>query len=130
MLWLIIVRDVHGKKPTDNIFQDSLNLHEFVKAALLEQVIDIIDPILLSEREGENRVNDITCNENQNGSPKRLECLIFILEIGVACSVEFPRERMNMGAVIIELHSIRKKFLGTNMHRKRFQATGKFCFSW
>ena len=82
------------------------------------------------EREGENRVNDITCNESQNGSPKRLECLIFILEIGVACSVEFSRERMNMGAVIIELHSIRKKFLGTNRHRQRFQATGKFCLSW
>ena len=43
-----------GKRPTDNIFQDNLNLHNFVKAILLEQIIDdIIDPILLSEREGE-----------------------------------------------------------------------------
>ena len=126
---ILLLEMFTGKKPTDNIFQDSLNLHEFVKAALPEQVIDIIDPILLSEREGENRVNDINCNESQNGSLKRLECLIFILEIGVACSVEFPRERMTMGAVIIELHSIRKEFLGTNIHRQRFQATGKFCLS-
>uniref|UniRef100_A0A7N2MKH7 non-specific serine/threonine protein kinase n=1 Tax=Quercus lobata TaxID=97700 RepID=A0A7N2MKH7_QUELO len=123
---ILLLEMFTGKKPTDNIFQDSLNLHEFVKAALPERVIDIIDPILLWEREGENRVNDITCNESQNGSPKRLECLIFILEIEVACSVEFPRERMNMGAVIIELHSIRKKFLGTNIHRQRFQATAVF----
>ncbi|XP_030933323.1 LRR receptor-like serine/threonine-protein kinase EFR isoform X3 [Quercus lobata] len=96
----------------------------YTPPALSERVIDIIDPILLCER-GENRVNNITCNESQIGSPKRLECLIFILEIGVACSVEFPRERMNMGVVIIELHSIRKKFLGTNIHRQRIQATGK-----
>ena len=39
-----------------------------------------------------------------------------ILGIGVACSIELPRERMNMSAVIIELHSIRKKLLETNLH--------------
>ena len=39
-----------------------------------------------------------------------------ILGIGVACSIELPRERMNMSAVIIELHSIRKKLLDTNLH--------------
>nr|XP_023922334.1 probable LRR receptor-like serine/threonine-protein kinase At3g47570 [Quercus suber] len=122
---ILLLEMFTGKKLTNNIFQDNLNLHDFVKAALPERVIDIIDPILLWEGEGENRVNDITCNESQHGSPKRLECLIFILEIGVACSVELPRERMNMGAVIITLHSIRKKFLGTNIHRQRFQATDK-----
>ena len=89
---ILLLEMFTGKKPTDNIFQDSLNLHEFVKASLPERVIDIIDPILLWEREGENRVNDITCNENQNGSLRRLECLIFILEIGVACSVESKRK--------------------------------------
>jgi hypothetical protein len=119
------------KRPTDNIFQESLNLHEFVKAALSERIIDIIDPILLWKREeGETRMNNITRNESQNGSPKGKECLILILEIGVACSVEFPRERMNTSAVIIELLSIRQKLLGTNIRRQRLQVTGKFCFSW
>ena len=95
------------KKPIDNIFQDSLNLHNFVKAALLERIVDIIDPTLLCDREeGETRVNDITHNKSQNGSPKIQECLTFILGIGVACSVEFPSERMNIGAVVIELHAI------------------------
>ena len=74
-------------------------------------------------------MNDITRNERHNGSPNGKECLILILGIGVACSVEFPRERMNMGAVIIELHSIRQKLLGTNIHRQRLQGTGKFCLS-
>ena len=39
------------KRPTDSIFQNNLNLHDFVKAALPEQIVDIIDPILLWERE-------------------------------------------------------------------------------
>ena len=125
---ILLLEMFTGKRPTDNLFQD--NLHDFVKAVLPERIIDILDPILLWEREeGETRMNDITCNEGQNGSPNGKECLILILGIGVACSVEFPRERMNMGAVIIELHSIRQKLLGTNIHRQRLQGTGKFCLS-
>jgi hypothetical protein len=114
-------------RPTDNIFQDNFNLHDFVKAALPERIIDIIDPILLWEREEEEtRMNEITRNEDQHGSRKSQECLILILGIGVACSVEFPRERMNMSDVIIQLHSIRQKLLRTNIRRQRLQATGKF----
>ena len=126
---ILLLEMFTGKRPTDSIFQDSLNLHEFVKAALPKRIIDIIDPILLWERQEEEiRMNDAD-NEDQNGSPNGKECLILILGIGVACSVEFPRERMNMGAVIIELHSIRQKLLGTNIHRQRLQGTGKFCLS-
>ena len=117
-----------GKRPIDNIFQKNLNLHNFVKAALPERIRDIIDPTLLCDREeGETRVNDITHNKSQNGSPKIQECLTFILGIGVACSVEFPSERMNMSAVVIKLHAIRKKLLGSNLRRQRLEAIGKFC---
>uniref|UniRef100_A0A7N2LDJ9 non-specific serine/threonine protein kinase n=1 Tax=Quercus lobata TaxID=97700 RepID=A0A7N2LDJ9_QUELO len=120
---ILLLEMFTGKKPTDNIFQDNLNLHDYVKAVLPEQIIDIIDPILLSvhEREGETRTNNITRNEGQNGSVTSQECLIMIIKIGVACSVEFPRERMNMSALIIELHSIRQKLLGTNRRRQRLQ---------
>ena len=61
-------------------------------------------------------------------SKKIQECMILIFEIGVACSVEFPRERMNMSSDLIELHSIRQKLLGTNIQKQRFQATGNFFF--
>ena len=45
-------------------------------------------------------MNDSTRNEGQSISPINQECLILISEIGVACSIEFPRERMNMSIVI------------------------------
>ena len=118
-----------GKRPTDSIFQNSLNLHDFVKAALPKQIIDIIDPILLWEREeGETQMNNISHIASQNGSEKIQECMILIFEIGVACSVEFSRERMNISSVLIELHSIRQKLLGTNIHRQRLQAIDNFFF--
>ena len=115
---ILLLEMFTGKRPTDNIFQDGLNLHDFVNAALPEGIIDIIDPTLLWERKEEDmRMNEITRNEGQNESSKRQECLILILEIGVACSVEFPRERMSMSSVITELQSIRQKLIGTNIHR-------------
>ena len=36
-----------GKRPTDDMFKDGLNLHNFAKMALLEKLVQIIDPILL-----------------------------------------------------------------------------------
>ena len=123
---ILLLEMFTGKRPTDSIFQDSLNLHEFVKAALPKQIIDIIDPILLWERQEEEiRMNDAD-NEDQNGSPKIQECLILILGIGVACSTEFPRERMNISDVVTELRSIRQKLLGTRIRTQRIQRPGKF----
>ncbi|XP_075647047.1 uncharacterized protein LOC142617956 [Castanea sativa] len=113
---ILLLEIFTGKRPTDKILQESLNLHDFVKAALPERILDIVDPIFLPKREvGETGMNDITRNEGPNGIPKSQECLILILGIGVACSVEFPRERMNMSAVITELNSIRRKLLGTHI---------------
>ena len=35
-----------GKKPTNNIFKDNLNLHDFVTRAMPKQVSNIVDPII------------------------------------------------------------------------------------
>ena len=126
---ILLLEMFTGKRPTDSIFQDNLNIHDFVKAALLEQKIDIIDSNLLWERQEEEtrRINN-TRNEDQNGSSKIQECLILILGIGVACSTEFPRERMNISTVVVELHKIQESILKTSIRRQRVRATGKFCF--
>ncbi|MFQ6647179.1 hypothetical protein Gotur_018955, partial [Gossypium turneri] len=39
-----------GKRPTDERFKEGLSLHNFVKTALPERMIEIIDPILLQKR--------------------------------------------------------------------------------
>ena len=40
-----------GKRPTDNMFNDNLSLHNFVKMALPEQVTSIVDLTLFQRRE-------------------------------------------------------------------------------
>ena len=108
---ILLLEMFAGKRPTDDIFKNNLNLHDFVKGSLPERVINIVDPIILWEREDmETRTND-THIQNRIGSPQILECLILIFGIGVSCSMESPRERMNMIDVVAQLHLIREKLL-------------------
>lgn len=97
-----------GKRPTNDMFKDSLSLGRFVKAALPVQVLEIADPILVQEVEGKTSVN--TPHGHRRESGRRIqECLASIFTIGVACSEEIPRERKGISNVVIELHSIRNK---------------------
>ena len=114
---ILLLEMFTGKRPTDVIFQDNLNLHDLVKATLPERIIDIVDPTLLKERHERGLSINDNLNEDLNGSLKIQECLILILGIGVACSTEFPRERKNISSVVVELHSIRQNFLRTYIHR-------------
>ena len=90
---ILLLEMFTGKRPIGKIFQDSVNLHYFVKAALLERIIDIVNPILVRERElGETRMNGINCYEGQDGSPKIQKCFALILGIGVACSLNLQEK--------------------------------------
>ncbi|XXG80564.1 hypothetical protein AAC387_Pa09g1400 [Persea americana] len=45
---ILLLEIFTGKKPTDEIFNESLSLHQFAKTALPERVMEIIDQSLLS----------------------------------------------------------------------------------
>nr|POF26994.1 hypothetical protein CFP56_40765 [Quercus suber] len=47
------------------------------------------------------------------------KCLLSILNIGILCSLESPKERMNMEEVIKELQLIKSTFVGLGIHRGR-----------
>ncbi|KAL7208899.1 hypothetical protein ACSBR1_030603 [Camellia fascicularis] len=91
-----------GKKPTDDMFKDHLNLHIFVKNALPERVMEIVDPYILLEHKTRRWIKD---------------CMVSILRIGVACSMESPRDRVEMGSVISELHDIKNTFLNEGLNQ-------------
>ncbi|XP_050257105.1 probable LRR receptor-like serine/threonine-protein kinase At3g47570 [Quercus robur] len=122
---ILLLETFTGKRPTDNMFKDNMNLHDFVKGVLPERVADIVDPTLCLEKEDmETRTND-THNQDQIGSPKILECLILIFDIGVSCSMELPRDRMNISDVVAQLNLIREKLLRPRIRQERLRLIGK-----
>nr|XP_023876767.1 probable LRR receptor-like serine/threonine-protein kinase At3g47570 [Quercus suber] len=124
-----------GKRPTDEMFKNDLNLHNFAKMGLPERVVQIVDPILLprevvatpiaivATRE-DNNDNEIHVDKDAQGSIANLsqmdanmhKCLVSILEIGLAFSMESPKERMKMEEVTRELHLIKNAYLGSGIH--------------
>ncbi|CAL5366284.1 unnamed protein product [Camellia sinensis] len=100
---ILLLEMFTGKRPIDDMLKDSLNLHNFVKMALPYPVVEVADPMLLWEVE--EKTLDIRV--------KTQEFLILILQIGVTCSAELPKERMNISDVVAGLHSIRSIFLAT-----------------
>ncbi|XP_031118804.1 probable LRR receptor-like serine/threonine-protein kinase At3g47570 [Ipomoea triloba] len=97
---ILLLEIFTGKSPTCDIFNNGLTLHNYTKMAIPEQVIEIVDPKLF--------------HKEANATPKTfvlgdriLECLVSIFKIGIACSMELPRDRMNIDNAIKELRSIK-----------------------
>ncbi|XP_043725889.1 receptor kinase-like protein Xa21 [Telopea speciosissima] len=103
-----------GKRPTDQMFSDDLNLRNFAKAALPVHVMQIFDPILLPKEEHSEESEDEAINKTDGPSHrtnKLQDCMASIIEIALQCSMESPRERLNMKDVVRELRLIKGNFL-------------------
>ncbi|CAM8958299.1 unnamed protein product [Rhodiola kirilowii] len=102
---ILLLEMVTGKKPTDELFKDGLNLHNFCKLALSESILtDVLDPSLLTELYAiaNSQMHDDVVLKMQ-------ECTAALADIGIGCSIESPDERMDIAHALKELHLIKKK---------------------
>ncbi|CAJ2633531.1 unnamed protein product [Trifolium pratense] len=95
MLEMLTVR-----RPTDEVFKDGQNLHNFVAISFPNNLGSIFYPHLVSR--------DVEVTED--GSIENSECLVSLFRIGLICSMESPKERMSIVDVTRELSIIRKTF--------------------
>ncbi|OIT32884.1 PREDICTED: probable LRR receptor-like serine/threonine-protein kinase At3g47570 [Nicotiana attenuata] len=89
-----------GKRPTDGMFSDGLDLPSFAKYALLNGATEVIEPSLISGSNEEDGGQNTSMHQNE-------ECLVSILQVGVACSAYSGAERMNITETVSKLYSIR-----------------------
>ncbi|XP_077217308.1 receptor kinase-like protein Xa21 [Tasmannia lanceolata] len=114
---ILLLEMFTGKRPTDKLFTDGLSLYQFTKMAFCARLMDIVDPEILSEEvEAINNNN----NENYINPRNRMhDCLLSMFRIGVSCCAESPRERMVMGDVVMEIHSIGDLYLVIRVYKDR-----------
>ncbi|KAL4597955.1 hypothetical protein ACB092_11G025700 [Castanea dentata] len=136
---ILVLEMFTRRRPTDDMFKDGLNLHNFVKMSLPKRLIQVVDPMLLpreveemgvataammSTKEDDND-NEIEVEEANNTKDFRhidvnmQKCLLSILKIGILCSLESPKERINMEEVIKELQLIKSTFVDLGIRRGR-----------
>ncbi|KAK9081961.1 hypothetical protein Syun_030943 [Stephania yunnanensis] len=110
-----------GKRPTDEEFEDGLDLHQFCKIALHKGVMKIIDPhVLEHEEEEEEEANDdhrdIHVNNSEirrstrHESGKTEECITSIIKVGVDCSMPSASERMGIKDALKKLVAAKKLY--------------------
>ncbi|KAK9191313.1 hypothetical protein WN943_019925 [Citrus x changshan-huyou] len=107
---ILLLEMFTGKRPTNEMFTGNLTLHNFVKEALPERLAEIVDPVLLVEKE-EGETSKANAHKQWTRSFSVKECLVSVLAIGVTCSSELPRERMSMEEVAAQLLSFRNKLV-------------------
>ena len=130
---ILVLEMFTGRRPTDEMFKDSFNLHNFVRMALPERLVQIVDPNL-STREVDETATEEDSHDNYDHTDPEAEegknhienlhqmnanmhkCLFSVFKIGLACSLELPQERMNMENVTRELHDIKNAFLGIGIY--------------
>ncbi|XP_057990719.1 putative receptor-like protein kinase At3g47110 [Hevea brasiliensis] len=134
---VILLEMFTGKRPIEEMFTDGLNLHNFVKAKLPRRVMQVVDPVLLTtgelgtptnmaENMDDNDIDDTQIEiqehdfsiENLGSKGEDVKkCVVLVLELGLACSVEVPGDRMNMRDVTRKLNFIMEAILRLRTQR-------------
>ncbi|KAE9590530.1 putative protein kinase RLK-Pelle-LRR-XII-1 family [Lupinus albus] len=106
---ILVLEMLTGRRPTDEIFKDGQNLHDYVRISIPNHLSQIVDPTILPEEfEGADYSDKLTPID-----PNVRECLHSLFRIALACSMESSKERMSMVSVIRELNLIKSSLLRT-----------------
>ncbi|XP_022734946.1 probable LRR receptor-like serine/threonine-protein kinase At3g47570 [Durio zibethinus] len=94
---ILLIETFTKKKPTDEIFSETMTMRNWMKRSLSKGMIDIADANLL-RREDEYFI--IKAN-----------CISSIMELALKCSAELPEDRNNTADVVAMLKKIKHKLL-------------------
>lgn len=106
-LGILLLEMFTGRSPTDDVFQDSLDLHRFAEAALPDRASEIADPSIWQHDEA-------TAKDPADAAALRSrskESLASAIRLGVSCSKQQPRERVSMRDAAVEMRAIRDAYL-------------------
>jgi hypothetical protein len=93
---VLLLEILTGKQPTDESFKNGMNLHRYVNSLFPDRVDEALDP---------NIMHEIAENKNQAVLITH-SCIIPLMNLGLLCSTEFPKDRPGMGHVTTEIHAI------------------------
>ncbi|CAL1374861.1 unnamed protein product [Linum trigynum] len=103
-----------GRRPTDETFRDGLNLHNFA-AALGDNAAEIIGLIVVPGREEDNSSRSSHDHSKKEKQKVLMEAMVSIIQVGVECSNEMPRERMSISDAATKLAAVRDKLVKAGM---------------
>ncbi|TVU33046.1 hypothetical protein EJB05_24827, partial [Eragrostis curvula] len=104
---ILLLEMFTGRRPTDNAFEETIGLREYVRRALPDRVDVIADQHLLTETE----YGEASTSHSNSIRDVKIACITSILQVGICCSEETPTDRVLIGDALKELQGIRDRFL-------------------
>ncbi|XP_074282414.1 putative receptor-like protein kinase At3g47110 [Silene latifolia] len=111
---ILLLELMTGKSPTDNMFKEGYSLHMHAKAALPDQVLQIVDPSLEEDNLTEEAEDPRAI---QDELQRRVECITTVMSVGVSCSNHLPQQRMKIVDARSRLQSARDSLIGARNRR-------------
>lgn len=96
---IVFLEMLTGKRPTDSMFSNGLNIVSLVERNFPSQILDVIDSRLIDEYNG---------LETENLAI--FQCLQSLLRVALLCTRQSPRERINMREVASKMHAIKRSY--------------------
>ncbi|KAJ6806055.1 putative receptor-like protein kinase [Iris pallida] len=101
---ILLLELVTGKKPVDTMFNEELNLRQWVNNAYPNAVIEIVDNNIL-------RTDFTNLQQHSDGVDILRRCLSSIIDVGLHCTKDLPNERLLMRDVVPRLQEIKNGVL-------------------
>ncbi|KAL6634734.1 hypothetical protein ACP70R_027405 [Stipagrostis hirtigluma subsp. patula] len=102
---IVLLEMVTGKRPTDPMFKNGLNIVNYVQRSCPDKILDIVDATIQEDRETFAETNIIVENTTSR-------CLMSLLQLALSCTRQFPRERINIREVASKIRSIKTSQVG------------------
>ncbi|CAO2199014.1 unnamed protein product, partial [Urochloa humidicola] len=100
-LGILLLEMFTGRSPTDEMFNDSFDLHKFSENAHPEKIWDVVDPTIW--------MHTTAYNSTIKSAIKNY--LVSVVSLGISCSKKQPRERIPIQDAAIEMHAIRDLYV-------------------
>lgn len=109
---ILLLELLTGRRPTDEIFQHDLSLREYAVRSHADHLTEIIDQFLIAE--AQSRAQDAIFD-----TVEQLKSFDSVIKIGLLCSLDDSKQRMEIGDAIVQLNVIRKRveMCETSLHR-------------
>lgn len=107
---IVILEMLTGKRPTDDSFENGLNIVSFVQGSFPDEILKVADAALQEECEPFTQSNTVTESEF-------LRCLCSLLEVALSCTRQHPSERISMRQAAARVRAIQASYVkGKDIH--------------
>ncbi|XP_006657082.1 probable LRR receptor-like serine/threonine-protein kinase At3g47570 [Oryza brachyantha] len=108
---VVILEMLTGKRPTDEMFSDGMNIHKFVEDAFPLNIEGILDQRIMPDYENEDHDDAIDDLDHDSSSMVgTLNCVMKLAKLGLLCSAAAPKDRPTIEGVYKEVTSIKEEF--------------------